>query len=40
MAIKDSEGLNNLTDGILGLGPNQNIGQSFVKKMFDEKKLS
>ncbi len=40
MAIYESEGLNSFTDGILGLGPNQNISQSLFTKMYDKKKLS
>jgi hypothetical protein len=40
MAISDSDGLSDKTNGILGLGPNQKTDSSFIKKMFDDKKIN
>jgi hypothetical protein len=36
MAIDNAVGLNSGIDGILGLGPNYNIGPSYLMAMYEE----
>ena len=36
MAINNAVGLNSGIDGILGLGPNYNIGPSYLMAMYEE----